>query len=60
MDDRGILLDVTANDAKGANGLASVIASGAGAIIAAMHGWTNAGLEVPKPFSQRRCLVPEM
>ena len=40
-------------------GLATIAASGAGAIIAAMHGGGAAGLEVPKPFSQPICLVPQ-
>ena len=47
------------NDAVTTTGLATIAASGAGAIIAAMHGEGAAGLEVPKPFSQPICLVPQ-
>lgn len=48
--------NVTTNDS---NGLATIITSDAGAIIASMHGGGGAGLEVPKPFSQPICLVPK-
>ncbi len=40
-------------------GLATISTSSAGAIIAAMHGGGGPGLEVPKPFVQPICLVPD-
>lgn len=40
-------------------GLSVVTASSAGALIAAMHGGGGAMPDVPKPFSQAICLVPD-
>ena len=42
----------------GAQGLAPIVTTSAGAIIAAMHQGGNGIPEVPKPFSQPICLVP--
>jgi len=39
--------------------LAAIPGMGAGAIIAAMHQEGGGGLDVPKPFSNPICLVPE-
>jgi len=40
-------------------GLAQIGASSAGAIIAAMHAGEGSALDVPKPFVQPICLIPQ-
>lgn len=42
-----------------AGGLVPIQPGGAGAIIQAMHGGGQGGIEIPKPFSQPICLVPD-
>ncbi|WP_165443711.1 HIRAN domain-containing protein [Olsenella sp. Marseille-P4559] len=42
-----------------AGGLVAVTSATAGAIIAAIHGQSGLGVNVPKPFSQPICLVPD-
>ncbi len=41
------------------NALAPLDLGTAGGLLAAMHGNGPAGIEVPKPFSQRICLLPD-
>lgn len=41
------------------NALAPLDIGTAGGLLAAMHGSGPAGIEVPKPFSQRICLLPD-
>lgn len=49
--------DTTVSATSG--GLAQIGASSAGAIIAAMHAGEGSALDVPKPFAQPICLIPQ-